>query len=168
MAGSRGPSAARAHGQQEGGRGAEVDAHHGGGRLTQRLQQGFGVGREGAGVLPAGGPRAVAESAQVGSDHPVARGQFAEDGGPQPPGVREAVEQQHGGALPGDRDVEFGAARGDAAQLHGGRAGFVHYRLTPLGLSLESALSTVRTWAETHMHEVDEANEAHRRQQPRP
>jgi DNA-binding HxlR family transcriptional regulator len=36
----------------------------------------------------------------------------------------------------------------------------VHYRLTPLGLSLESALSTVRTWAETHMPEVDEANEA--------
>ncbi|WP_431928690.1 winged helix-turn-helix transcriptional regulator [Amycolatopsis tucumanensis] len=31
----------------------------------------------------------------------------------------------------------------------------VHYRLTDLGLSLESALAVVRDWAETHMAEID-------------
>ncbi|MEW2292945.1 helix-turn-helix domain-containing protein [Streptomyces sp. NPDC006743] len=36
----------------------------------------------------------------------------------------------------------------------------VHYRLTPLGLSLESVLAAVRTWAEEHMAEVDRANRA--------
>ncbi|MGW4397761.1 winged helix-turn-helix transcriptional regulator [Amycolatopsis nivea] len=34
----------------------------------------------------------------------------------------------------------------------------VHYRLTALGTSLESALAALRTWAEEHMAEVDEAN----------
>ncbi|OLR92427.1 winged helix-turn-helix transcriptional regulator [Actinokineospora bangkokensis] len=31
----------------------------------------------------------------------------------------------------------------------------VHYSLTPLGLSLETPLAALRTWAETHMHEID-------------
>ncbi|WP_037360782.1 winged helix-turn-helix transcriptional regulator [Amycolatopsis orientalis] len=35
----------------------------------------------------------------------------------------------------------------------------VHYRLTALGASLESALAVLRTWAEEHMAEVDEANQ---------
>jgi DNA-binding HxlR family transcriptional regulator len=34
----------------------------------------------------------------------------------------------------------------------------VHYRLTPLGLSLEGPLAMVRAWAEEHMAEVDRAN----------
>ncbi|MET7893319.1 winged helix-turn-helix transcriptional regulator [Streptomyces mirabilis] len=34
----------------------------------------------------------------------------------------------------------------------------VHYRLTPLGLSLEVPLAMVRAWAEEHMAEVDRAN----------
>lgn len=34
----------------------------------------------------------------------------------------------------------------------------VHYRLTPLGLSLDAALTTLRAWAEDHMAEVEEAN----------
>lgn len=35
----------------------------------------------------------------------------------------------------------------------------VHYRLTELGESLESALAVLRTWAEEHMAEVDQANQ---------
>ncbi|MEW2515225.1 helix-turn-helix domain-containing protein [Streptomyces sp. NPDC046870] len=35
----------------------------------------------------------------------------------------------------------------------------VHYRLTELGLSLETVLAAVRNWAEEHMAEVDRANE---------
>ncbi|MET9452283.1 winged helix-turn-helix transcriptional regulator [Streptomyces cinerochromogenes] len=35
----------------------------------------------------------------------------------------------------------------------------VHYRLTALGLSLETVLAVVRDWAEAHMAEVDRANE---------
>ncbi len=35
----------------------------------------------------------------------------------------------------------------------------VHYRLTELGLSLETVLAAVRNWAEEHMSEVDRANE---------
>ncbi|MFG3254823.1 winged helix-turn-helix transcriptional regulator [Streptomyces sp. NPDC048172] len=35
----------------------------------------------------------------------------------------------------------------------------VHYRLTPLGLSLEEPLALVRAWAEEHMAEIDRANE---------
>ncbi|MFH8217807.1 winged helix-turn-helix transcriptional regulator [Streptomyces sp. NPDC018057] len=38
----------------------------------------------------------------------------------------------------------------------------VHYRLTPLGRSLEEVLAAVRTWAEEHMAEVDRANAASR------
>ncbi|MFC9628798.1 winged helix-turn-helix transcriptional regulator [Streptomyces mirabilis] len=34
----------------------------------------------------------------------------------------------------------------------------VHYRLTPLGLSLEGPLAMVRAWAQEHMVEVDRAN----------
>ncbi|WP_247706464.1 winged helix-turn-helix transcriptional regulator [Streptomyces liliiviolaceus] len=34
----------------------------------------------------------------------------------------------------------------------------VHYRLTPLGLSLEEPLAMVRAWAEEHMAEIDLAN----------
>jgi DNA-binding HxlR family transcriptional regulator len=34
----------------------------------------------------------------------------------------------------------------------------VHYRLTPLGLSLDGPLAAVRAWAEEHMAEVDRAN----------
>ncbi|WP_328867675.1 winged helix-turn-helix transcriptional regulator [Streptomyces sp. NBC_00304] len=34
----------------------------------------------------------------------------------------------------------------------------VHYRLTPLGLSLEEPLAMVRAWAEEHMAEIDRAN----------
>lgn len=34
----------------------------------------------------------------------------------------------------------------------------VHYRLTPLGLSLEGPLAAVRAWAEEHMAEIDRAN----------
>ncbi|GAA1026447.1 MULTISPECIES: winged helix-turn-helix transcriptional regulator [Amycolatopsis] len=35
----------------------------------------------------------------------------------------------------------------------------VHYRLTSLGASLESALAVLRTWAEEHMADVDQANQ---------
>ncbi|WP_033295865.1 winged helix-turn-helix transcriptional regulator [Amycolatopsis jejuensis] len=35
----------------------------------------------------------------------------------------------------------------------------VHYRLTPLGASLEGALAALRRWAEEHMAEVDHANQ---------
>jgi DNA-binding HxlR family transcriptional regulator len=35
----------------------------------------------------------------------------------------------------------------------------VHYRLTDLGLSLESPLSALRGWAETHMPEIDRNNQ---------
>ena len=35
----------------------------------------------------------------------------------------------------------------------------VHYQLTGLGTSLESALAVLRTWAEEHMAEVDRANQ---------
>ncbi|WNV89302.1 helix-turn-helix domain-containing protein [Umezawaea sp. Da 62-37] len=31
----------------------------------------------------------------------------------------------------------------------------VHYRLTPLGLSLDEPLAAVRAWAEEHMAEID-------------
>ncbi|MER0428532.1 winged helix-turn-helix transcriptional regulator [Streptomyces microflavus] len=34
----------------------------------------------------------------------------------------------------------------------------VHYRLTGLGLSLEEPLSALRSWAETHMAEIDRNN----------
>ncbi|MET9826277.1 MULTISPECIES: winged helix-turn-helix transcriptional regulator [unclassified Streptomyces] len=34
----------------------------------------------------------------------------------------------------------------------------VHYRLTPLGRSLEEPLAALREWAEAHMAEVDRAN----------
>ncbi|WP_225827491.1 winged helix-turn-helix transcriptional regulator [Streptomyces naphthomycinicus] len=34
----------------------------------------------------------------------------------------------------------------------------VHYRLTGLGLSLDTVLAAVRDWAEEHMAEVDHAN----------
>lgn len=34
----------------------------------------------------------------------------------------------------------------------------VHYRLTPLGLSLEEPLAMVRAWAEEHMAEIGRAN----------
>jgi DNA-binding HxlR family transcriptional regulator len=34
----------------------------------------------------------------------------------------------------------------------------VHYRLTALGLSLETPLSALRDWAETHMAEIDRNN----------
>ncbi|MFJ6071702.1 winged helix-turn-helix transcriptional regulator [Streptomyces sp. NPDC093065] len=34
----------------------------------------------------------------------------------------------------------------------------VHYRLTPLGLTLEEPLAALREWAEAHMPEVDRAN----------
>jgi DNA-binding HxlR family transcriptional regulator len=34
----------------------------------------------------------------------------------------------------------------------------VHYRLTGLGLSLETPLAALRTWAEQHMAEIDRAN----------
>ncbi|WP_344570183.1 helix-turn-helix domain-containing protein [Streptomyces axinellae] len=35
----------------------------------------------------------------------------------------------------------------------------VHYRLTPLGLSLEEPLAMVRAWAEEHMAEIDRNNQ---------
>ncbi|MEU8628011.1 helix-turn-helix domain-containing protein [Streptomyces sp. NPDC048669] len=35
----------------------------------------------------------------------------------------------------------------------------VHYRLTPLGLTLEQPLAMLRAWAEEHMAEVDRANQ---------
>jgi DNA-binding HxlR family transcriptional regulator len=38
----------------------------------------------------------------------------------------------------------------------------VHYRLTPLGLSLEQPLAMVRAWAEEHMPEIDRANQLSR------
>ncbi|MFD8492707.1 winged helix-turn-helix transcriptional regulator [Amycolatopsis sp. NPDC059657] len=34
----------------------------------------------------------------------------------------------------------------------------VHYRLTELGLSLETPLAALRVWAEQHMAEIDRAN----------
>ena len=33
----------------------------------------------------------------------------------------------------------------------------VHYRLTPLGLSLDEPLAALRNWAEEHMAEIDAA-----------
>jgi DNA-binding HxlR family transcriptional regulator len=36
----------------------------------------------------------------------------------------------------------------------------VHYRLTPLGLSLEDPLARLRAWAEEHMPEIDRARAA--------
>ncbi|MDN3258865.1 helix-turn-helix domain-containing protein [Streptomyces sp. CSDS2] len=39
----------------------------------------------------------------------------------------------------------------------------VYYRLTPLGLSLDTVLAAVRDWAEEHMAEVDRANSLHDR-----
>ncbi|NEB75674.1 helix-turn-helix transcriptional regulator [Streptomyces sp. SID14478] len=36
----------------------------------------------------------------------------------------------------------------------------VHYRLTPLGLSLEGPLCALRAWAEAHMPEIDRNNRA--------
>ncbi|BCM72261.1 MULTISPECIES: winged helix-turn-helix transcriptional regulator [Streptomyces] len=44
----------------------------------------------------------------------------------------------------------------------------VHYRLTGLGLSLETVLAAVRDWAEEHMAEVDRANERHTGQEAGP
>jgi DNA-binding HxlR family transcriptional regulator len=44
----------------------------------------------------------------------------------------------------------------------------VHYRLTALGLSLETVLAAVRDWAEEHMAEVDRANELSDGQEPGP
>ncbi|MEU6595261.1 helix-turn-helix domain-containing protein [Streptomyces sp. NPDC046881] len=44
----------------------------------------------------------------------------------------------------------------------------VHYRLTPLGRSLDTVLAAVRDWAEEHMAEVDRANELSRGQEDRP
>ncbi|MFI6875430.1 winged helix-turn-helix transcriptional regulator [Streptomyces sp. NPDC050400] len=41
----------------------------------------------------------------------------------------------------------------------------VHYRLTPLGLTLEEPLARLRAWAEEHMAEVDRANEQHAQEQ---
>jgi DNA-binding HxlR family transcriptional regulator len=35
----------------------------------------------------------------------------------------------------------------------------VHYRLTKLGLSLETPLAALRDWAEDHMIEIDRAND---------
>lgn len=35
----------------------------------------------------------------------------------------------------------------------------VHYRLTPLGLSLDAPLAAVRDWAELHMPEIDTARD---------
>jgi DNA-binding HxlR family transcriptional regulator len=35
----------------------------------------------------------------------------------------------------------------------------VHYRLAPLGLSLEERPAMVRAWAEEHVAEVDRANQ---------
>jgi DNA-binding HxlR family transcriptional regulator len=37
----------------------------------------------------------------------------------------------------------------------------VHYALTPLGRSLERPLSTLRTWAEEHMHAIDRSRAAY-------
>ncbi|QTD96521.1 winged helix-turn-helix transcriptional regulator [Streptomyces cyanogenus] len=44
----------------------------------------------------------------------------------------------------------------------------VHYRLTALGLSLDTVLAAVRDWAEEHMAEVDRANELSDGQGDRP
>ena len=37
----------------------------------------------------------------------------------------------------------------------------VHYRLTPLGMSLETPLAALRAWAESHIALVDEHRRAH-------
>ena len=37
----------------------------------------------------------------------------------------------------------------------------VHYRLTDLGMSLETPLAALRTWAEQHMAEIDRNNLLH-------
>lgn len=44
----------------------------------------------------------------------------------------------------------------------------VHYRLTPLGLSLELPLAALRDWAEQHMAEIDSAGAAWDRLQVSP
>ncbi|MEU6389738.1 helix-turn-helix domain-containing protein [Streptomyces sp. NPDC046939] len=41
----------------------------------------------------------------------------------------------------------------------------VFYRLTPLGLSLDGPLAVLREWAETHMPEIDRANERFAREE---
>ncbi|MFI6344501.1 winged helix-turn-helix transcriptional regulator [Streptomyces sp. NPDC050560] len=43
----------------------------------------------------------------------------------------------------------------------------VHYRLTPLGLSLAEPLAAVRAWAEEHMAEIDAAGARHDRETAR-
>jgi hypothetical protein len=77
-------------------------------------------------VIVAGGG-GVAEAAQVDGEHPVALGeqrdQFVED----PPGLREAVHQQHGRPGPACADVvQFGAVDGGAVVVDAGDGGGLH------------------------------------------
>ncbi|GAA3165327.1 hypothetical protein GCM10020001_107990 [Nonomuraea salmonea] len=106
-----------AGGEQEGGRGARVDACHRGRGHTERGEQRGGVVGQGGGVVPGGGPAARAEPAQVRRDHLMVSRQVGHDVRPHLPSVREAVQQQDGGAGAGDGDVQLDAVDGDAAQL---------------------------------------------------
>src|SRR5262249_39393918 len=62
------------------------------------------------------GAGAGAEAAQVRGDHPGGASQFRGDVRPQPPGVREAVEQGDGGAASGRGPIGLGAVGGGAGQ----------------------------------------------------
>ena len=63
--------------EQERGRCAGVDADDRGGVHVQGVEQPFGVGGEGVGVVAVGGAGGGAEAAQVWGDDPVLVGQRA-------------------------------------------------------------------------------------------
>ncbi len=64
------------------------------------------VSREAPCVVARRRPVAVAEPPQIGGDHAVGRGERRDDRAPDPPGVREAVQQQDGRPLALGDDVE--------------------------------------------------------------
>jgi hypothetical protein len=107
-------------GEEEGRRGARVDAHHRGRGHAERGEKRRGVLGQGARVVPGGGPAARAEPAQVRCDDAVVAGQAGHDVRPQFPGVREAVQQQDGRTGSREGDVQFDTVDGNASQLgHG-------------------------------------------------
>lgn len=115
-----------AQGEEEGRRGARVDAHHRDRGHAERGEKRRGVLGQGVRVVPGGGPAARAEPAQVRRDDAVAAGQIGHDVRPQLPGMREAVQQQYSRARSGEGDVQFDTVGGDASQLgHGGAPGVV-------------------------------------------
>jgi hypothetical protein len=104
-------------GEQEGRRHARVDGGDHGRLLAQGRQQRRRVAGQRPGVVPVLRAGAGAEAAQVGGDDPVAGSEGVHDRRPQLPGVREAVQQQHGRPLPGRGDVQLDSVDGHPAQL---------------------------------------------------